>query len=209
MYHRSSIPFRYPESADTLSLVLRVPQHEGDVHSVEVVHFDPYEKKRYAGKATKVGSDSDFSYFSLSVTPEFKRIRYGFHLLDKSGKLLKSVTESGVHKEREIPNADSGLFCLPFIHKSDLNGSPAWAKRTVWYQIFPERFARGETTRVHPNQKEIAPWGSRQPSGATDFFRWKFRGGDAKSTIPQEPGREWRLFHTNIRRALKPQIRHC
>jgi len=149
---------------------------ETEVNSVEVVHFDPYEKKMEKEKATSIGQDHEFNYWKASLLPKYKRCRYGFHLLDKSEKVTKSITEGGVWKNKEIPNADAGLFCLPFVHKSDLNASPKWVKNTIWYQIFPERFGRAQTNRNHPKQEEIASWGSRQPSGATDFFGGNFEG---------------------------------
>jgi len=134
-------------------VTVRIPQHECEkVCSVHVIHFDPYEKSMLTEIARNIGDDEEFSYWSASLTPKFKRCRYGFHLLDKNGKVFKSITERG-SMPNEIPNADAGLFCLPFVHQSDMNASPKWAKNTIWYQIFPERFCKGKTNRNHPNQK--------------------------------------------------------
>lgn len=153
MYHRSSLPFRTVESSDSFSVTVRIPHPESEnVFSVEVVHFDPYEKSMLKENARNIGDDEEFSYWSACLTPKFKRCRYGFHLVGKNGQVLKSITERG-SIPNAIPNADSGLFCLPFVHQSDMNASPKWAKNTIWYQIFPERFCKGETKRIHPNQK--------------------------------------------------------
>ncbi len=48
--------------------------------------------------------------------------------------------------------------------------TPDWVKRAVFYQIFPDRFARGERTR-HPRGLTFKPWGT--PPEAQGF-----QGGD-------------------------------
>ncbi len=50
---------------------------------------------------------------------------------------------------------------------------PAWVKDAVFYQIFPERFANGDTTNDPP---DVQPWGGAPTS--TNYF-----GGDLKGII--------------------------
>ncbi len=106
----------------------------------------------------KTGSTALFDYWSISIEPKFKRLRYGFE--------LKAETETLIYAERgffsSIPNDDVGnFFCFPFIHANDIFKAPSWIKDTVWYQIFPERFANGDHTL---NPENTLPWGSAEPT---------------------------------------------
>lgn len=38
----------------------------------------------------------------------------------------------------------NNYFRMPFFHEIDRFKAPQWVKETVWYQIFPERFANGD-----------------------------------------------------------------
>ena len=51
-------------------------------------------------------------------------------------------------------DADGNGFKLPYIHEIDGCQVPDWVSNTVWYQIFPERFANG-----NPN---LTPDGARE-----------------------------------------------
>ena len=66
-------------------------------------------------------------------------------------------------------------FNYPYICKEDLYKAPHWVAHTVWYQIFPERFANGNP--------EISPegalaWDSFIKPKTSDFF-----GGDLQGII--------------------------
>ena len=66
-------------------------------------------------------------------------------------------------------------FKLPYIHEIDACHVPDWVAETVWYQIFPERFANGNP--------EISPegalaWDSSITPKSEDFF-----GGDLQGII--------------------------
>ena len=50
---------------------------------------------------------------------------------------------------------------------------PEWVQDAVFYQIFPDRFANGDTTNDPPN---VQPWGSPPTL-------WKFHGGDLQGVI--------------------------
>jgi len=196
MFHRASSPFRWVESPEKFSVVVRIPndgipqqqeknqqqqqqqqqQSKAIIKKVEIVHFDPYIKNEaHSIEAKKIGSDEEFSYFQGSLNPKFRRARYGFNLFDEKNQFVKALNEQHGLTSKPIVHPDP-CFCLPFVHNSDINSTPAWVKSTIWYQIFPERFAKAKTSRSHPNEKEIAGWGSQEPSGATDFFGGNFEG---------------------------------
>ncbi|WP_243524097.1 alpha-glycosidase [Bacillus pseudomycoides] len=172
IYHRPKDNYAYAYDEKTLHIRLRTKKNDAD--SVSLIHGDPYEWQD--GKwitanipLKKSGSTDLFDYWSVSIEPKFKRLRYGFE--------LKNNTETIIYTERgffhETPNDDVGnFFCFPFIHEQDVFKAPSWIKDTVWYQIFPERFANGDASC---NPVHTLPWESTDPT-ATNFFGGDFAG---------------------------------
>ena len=172
IYHRPKDNYAYAYNEKTLHIRLRTKKNDADV--VSFIYGDPYEWQDGKWLTKKIpmkksGSTDLFDYWFVSIEPKFKRLRYGFE--------LKSSTETIVYTERglfsEAPTNDVGYyFCFPFIHKKDVFTAPSWVKNTVWYQIFPERFANGDCTC---NPANTLPWGSTDPT-ATNFFGGDFVG---------------------------------
>lgn len=172
IYHRPKDNYAYAYDEETLHIQLRTKKNDVDI--VSFIHGDPYEWQD--GKwitanmpMKKSGSTDLFDYWFISIKPNFKRLRYGFE--------LKNNTETIIYTERgffhETPNGDVGnFFCFPFIHEQDVFKAPSWIKDTVWYQIFPERFANGDPAC---NPVDTLPWASTDPT-PTNFFGGDFAG---------------------------------
>lgn len=69
---------------------------------------------------------------------------------------------------------NNNYFRMPYFQEADRFKIPEWAKETVWYQIFPERFANGDPSN---DPEGVLPWGSKNPD-RQDFF-----GGDLQGVI--------------------------
>ncbi|KEK25947.1 alpha-glycosidase [Bacillus gaemokensis] len=172
IYHRPKDNYAYAYNERALHIRLRTKKN--DVDGILLVYGDPYEwqdgKWITANIPMEKSSSTDlFDYWFVSIEPKFKRLRYGFE--------LKNNTETIIYTERgffsEIPNDDVGnFFCFPFIHEKDVFTAPSWIKDTVWYQIFPERFANEDPSC---NPVDTLPWGSTDPT-ATNFFGGDFAG---------------------------------
>ncbi|WAA08683.1 alpha-glycosidase [Fervidibacillus albus] len=172
IFHRPKNEFVYAYDEKTLHIRIRTKKDE--METVHLIYGDPYDWKKGNWVSSKLpmvksGQDTLFDYWFTSVQPEFRRMRYGFELFD--GKESIVYTEKGFF--RQAPMDDTAYyFCFPFINKVDVFKAPKWVKNTVWYQIFPERFANG-----NPNNdpKDSLPWGSADPS-PTNFFGGDFQG---------------------------------
>ncbi len=66
-------------------------------------------------------------------------------------------------------------FKLPYIHEIDGCQVPEWVSKTVWYQIFPERFANGNAEFT---PEGALAWDAAISPKTTDFF-----GGDLQGII--------------------------
>jgi glycosidase len=69
----------------------------------------------------------------------------------------------------------NNYFRMPFFHEIDRFKAPQWVKETVWYQIFPERFANGDPSN---DPEGVLPWDSKEYPGKQDFY-----GGDLQGVI--------------------------
>lgn len=171
IYHRSTDQFAYPFRDDTLHIKLRTKNQ--NVNSIQLIYGDQYDWKQdqwvtHQGDMKKVGTDALFDYWRIEVQPEYKRVRYGFLLRDDEEEIL--FTEKGFFQgPLEDP---SYYFCFPYLHSHEIFRAPSWVKDTIWYQIFPERFASGDK-RLNP--KGVKPWGSQLPT-VDNFFGGDFQG---------------------------------
>jgi glycosidase len=169
--HYPSDHYVYPYNEKTLHI--RIQTKKDDVAEVTLIHGDQYlwSDGKWLFEETdmlKSGTDGIHDFWHIFIEPPFRRSRYGFKL--KSGEEELILTEKGFYA---LPPTDSGYyFNFPYLHAEEVFEAPSWVKETVWYQIFPERFANGNPD----NDPEGAlPWGSAPPS-PTNFFGGDFEG---------------------------------
>ncbi|WP_353892816.1 glycoside hydrolase family 13 protein [Proteinivorax hydrogeniformans] len=173
IYHRPNNEFIYALDEETLQIRLKTKKN--DVDRVALIFGDPYdfnkEKKCWISKQKDMrfnGSDGLYDYWLIEVKPEHKRLRYGFLLINSDKTLV--YTERGFYEQQ--PKDASFYFCFPFLNKADVFSPPAWVNSTVWYQIFPERFANGDFSI---NPEGTLPWKSERPSHK-GFYGGDFQG---------------------------------
>ncbi|HAS24422.1 MAG TPA: alpha-glycosidase, partial [Vibrio sp.] len=118
-----------------------------------------------------------FDYWFCEPQPRFFRARYAFILEGNENETLL-VTEKKIFTITD--DADPVLsqllnfYCFPYMNPIDVFSPPQWVKETVWYQIFPERFANGDPS-ISPSN--ALPWSSEDPK-TNSFF-----GGDLQGVI--------------------------
>ncbi|MBH0170505.1 MAG: glycoside hydrolase family 13 protein [Bacillota bacterium] len=172
IYHRAGNNFAYAYDETTLHIRLRTKK--GDVDSVTLIHGDPYDWTKDGWQTSRSlmtlsGTDEYFDYYFIAIQPPFRRLRYGFEL--KSGVETLVFTEKGFYNEAPFDDT-AYYFCFPFLNGIDVFRAPSWVKDTVWYQIFPERFANGDTSN---DPEGSLPWASEEPK-FNNFFGGDFQG---------------------------------
>ncbi|MGP4038427.1 glycoside hydrolase family 13 protein [Gracilibacillus sp. D59] len=170
--HRAINQYVYARDKETINIMLETKKD--DMESVELIFADPYDFKgdkwQYrTKKMIKSGTTKRIDYWKVSVKPDYRRLRYGFRCTD-THKNEVIVTERGFFKS--APAEIGNYFCFPYLHEADIFQAPDWVKDTVWYQIFPERFANGDSSL---NPEGTLKWGSEDPT-PTNFFGGDFQG---------------------------------
>lgn len=171
-YHRPESEYAYLYDQDTLHIRLRTAK--ADIQEVFVLKGDPYllnEEKWYEHevKMTQIGSTDTHDYWQLETGAPYRRLQYAFHLIDHDGEEVFYGDRGTFPYTEATCQTANYYFRLPYFHEIDRFDAPEWVKETVWYQIFPERFANGD---VSNDPEGTLPWGSKLPD-RTDSF-----GGD-------------------------------
>lgn len=181
LYHRPDSEMAYLRDDDAFEIRLKT-KHD-DVKKVELLYGDPYGKKinekdadTWEHKVLEMKRSFEslyHDYYISHVKVPTRRLQYVF-------KITANDDNVWYYDDRKIVSADridvSSLNCfrMPYLHKIDRIDPPEWVKKTVWYQIFPERFCNGDKTN---DPEGVLPWGSADPTPA-NFF-----GGDLQGII--------------------------
>ena len=88
----------------------------------------------------------------VSFQEEAHYIKYGFKLTDQAGKTAW-FNAYGFHA-KETPE---GSFEILQINETDVLRIPAWSQGCIYYQIFPERFAKSGMVQGNFDDWDAAP----------------------------------------------------
>ncbi|WP_139995183.1 alpha-glycosidase [Paenibacillus paridis] len=170
VYHRAKLNWSY--AYDDRTLHIRIRTKKADMLQITLVYGDKYDwsKANSEAQMVRLASDAMFDYWEVSAQPAFRRLVYYFALND--GERTVYFQESGFF---DVPPVIfyEGLFDFPFLNPVDVHRPPAWVKKAVFYQIFPERFANGDSTLDPEGTEE---WGGKPTPN--NFF-----GGDLQGII--------------------------
>lgn len=180
VYHRTSDNYCYALNEDELIINIKTGY---DVEEVYLYFGDPFETGILGGDWSWHGSEWQIIYkkrlkhqlwWTTTIKPEYKRCRYYFRLV--AGGQEYYYFEDGFLTKEEMEQEGKMLECFtfPWMNKADINEVPDWVNKTVWYQIFPERFCNGDTSNDPEN---VRPW--RYEPVRNDMFY----GGDLAGVI--------------------------
>lgn len=192
IHHTPKSNYSYGYDKDTLHL--RIKTKKGEVKNAKLRIGDPYEWSEggcdggnmngagsgWTGGTTvtmiKEVETEYFDHWIAEFNPPKKRSRYAFILEGEEETIL--FTEKRIHvldgkNDGEKLCKIGDFFCFPYLNDIDVPKAPDWAKDTIWYQIFPDRFCNGDSTI---NPENVKPWGT-EPTGDN------FMGGDLQGVI--------------------------
>ncbi|MBF0779652.1 MULTISPECIES: glycoside hydrolase family 13 protein [unclassified Granulicatella] len=178
LLHRPESEYAYLYEKGVMHLRFRTKKD--DVKSVGVLHGDPYLmwETNWQFDAPcemiKVATTQYHDYWQIELGAEYNRLAYAFVITGYNGEQVIYADQGIVpYNQEEL----KGLQCfkLPYFHEVDRVKVPEWVKDTVWYQIFPERFANGNPD-ISPDG--VLPWDSEEAPTRTDFY-----GGDLQGVL--------------------------
>jgi neopullulanase len=180
--HRPDSEMAYVVNEQTVNIRLRTAKD--DIVNVELLAGDPYslrslptDEKFYQvpKQMTKIMSDGISDFWQVTVTEPKRRLAYAFLVTDMLG-IQKIYSDKGFFKVADADLMDMNFyFRMPFFQTIDQYNAPEWVTDTVWYQIFPERFANGDVSNDPTGTKS---WDSTNHPGREDFY-----GGDLQGIL--------------------------
>ena len=170
--HRPGTSNAYPVSDKEAEIRVRTAQ---DIDSAIIFFGDKYDwvATRQQLTMTRMGQDELFYYWRVLVPCPAHRCRYAFCL--RAGNDSVWLAEDGFHTEP--PRSPDNFFDLPWLHPSDALVIPDWVRDAVFYHIFPDRFANGDTAN---DPAELRPW-DELPNPSSMY------GGDLRGIIERLP----------------------
>ncbi|WP_270315918.1 glycoside hydrolase family 13 protein [Lactococcus petauri] len=184
IYHRPESEFAYLYTEETIHIRLRVARD--DIQSVALIYGDPYMfVKRddesemvwdYQEVEMKHGlSTAESDFYVTEVGVPHKRMDYLFVITDYDGEKVVYSDSGILPYEVKLLTKKYAAFRMPFFHEVDRFKAPEWVKNTVWYQIFPERFANGNPAI---NPVGVKEWDPTESPNRQDLY-----GGDLQGVI--------------------------
>ena len=177
IYHRPESEYAYLYKEGQVHIRIRTKKE--DIEKILLHYGDPFifleDSYEDAKEMVKVTSDALFDYWQVAVSVDFGRLQYLFELKDKEGQSVLYGDKGFTDNSPENLHHEGNGFKLPYIHEIDGCQVPEWVSKTVWYQIFPERFANGNADL---SPEGALAWDAAISPKPTDFF-----GGDLQGII--------------------------
>ncbi len=161
VYHKTSEQMSYALNENDLVVNLKTGY---DVRRVFIHHGDPFEAGILGGNEKWTGTREEIVFkkrlrhqiwWTTTLRPPYKRCKYYFEL--HTEKEIWYYCEDGFLTKDQMDMEGRMLQCftVPWMNPADVNRTPKWVNDTVWYQIFPDRFCRGERSI---KEDDLTPW---------------------------------------------------
>ncbi len=170
IFHKTDSEYIYALSKDKYMVKLRTKKN--DVRKINILYYDrfnyPYNNIS-AAEMQKKASDELFDYHEAAIDVGTASIGYVFELFDG----IEKIYYGNYIFSNEFSTEMHSVFMMPAIAEKDIFVVPGWARESIVYQIFPERFHNGDPSNDPPNTQ---PWDS-------DIADEGMLGGDLQGII--------------------------
>ena len=178
--HRSAYTDAYPLDENRVVINLRTGK---DIQAVSLIHDDPYVGgatgfMAWDGKPESMTVSRELEHsliWSVTLEPKFKREQYYFAVSDGETSMLMFEDGFYTREEAEKPGRLRQYFKFPWLNSADVITPPQWVNDTVWYQIMPDRFCRGDSS---PKRFGLRKWEDHR-----HIHFWDMYGGDLRGII--------------------------
>ena len=182
--HRSALTDCYALDKDTAVIQIRTGK---DITGVNLIYEDPYAYGisgdiHWIGQSLPMTVRWELKYhliWTARIKPPYKRLQYYFEVLCGDEKQILMEDDFYTPQTVDAQGRFKQYYKLPWMNPSDLITTPDWVQDTIWYQIMPDRFCRGDFAPKRMRQKD---WDDRLSVSSNDFY-----GGDLRGIIQKLP----------------------
>ncbi len=177
IYHQSESPFATPLGKGMFLFRLRLGiEDKGDKVLVHFGNKYLFPKRRNTVEAKPLYETRNFVYFEAVCELDDPRLAYVFEIKEGGESLF--LSERGLSKGYDFERSYEDFFQYPYVHEGAVPRLPEWTQNAVFYQIFPDRFFRGE--RGKDDSYINLKWGEKPKAKS-------FAGGDLKGIKEKLP----------------------
>lgn len=165
--HKPETEYGYAINRNTVCLRIRTSVE--DAPEITVLYGGKYDFWSSQREEAMVNAYQDrlFRYYTARLQLEDLRLVYVFRL-QQGGKTLY-YSEDGLTEDYDFRQNFYNAFQIAYLNECDLHKPVPWLRDACFYQIFVDRFCRGE---AHKDEGYInLPWGEKPNPGS-------FAGGD-------------------------------
>lgn len=143
IFHEPDSRYCFAISNDTLVIRLRLAKEDKEAE-IELVYGMKYNYHNHQKriKMPFVGCDHLHAYYEICLPLEDVRLAYIFHI--KYGEECFYYSEGGFFDSYDFDLGYQTYFQMPYINVVDVHRPVEWMSQGTFYQIFIDRFARGD-----------------------------------------------------------------
>lgn len=144
--HRPESEYAYATSEHSLRIVLRTARGE-QFEDVSLIYDTKYNFifHRETAPMKPAFSDRLFDYYGIDL--ELKDVRFAYIFRLTEGGRVWYYSEAGLSETYDFDHAYYTFFQFPYINSDDVIKTVDWTQGAVFYQIFIDRFCRGDFTK--------------------------------------------------------------
>ncbi|URZ88089.1 glycoside hydrolase family 13 protein [Floricoccus penangensis] len=143
MTHIPDSRYCFPISKNELIIRFRIAKEDSDI-KVKLVHGPKYGFQQFQ-EYTDIEiryTDNLYSYFEHKLVLDDVRLAYIFQITENDQ--IYYFSEDGLSSTYNFDNSFYNCFQMPYINDADILPLIPWTKDAVFYQIFVDRFNRGD-----------------------------------------------------------------
>ena len=135
--------YAFAKDDHTLRILLRLARDE-EYESVSILYNNKYDftRYRYSGEMSKEFSDELFDYYAFEI--KLNDVRFAYIFVLRKGRKVWYYSEEGISEEYDFERAYYTFYQYPYINSADVVRVTEWAYKAIFYQIFVDRFYRGD-----------------------------------------------------------------
>ncbi|KNG79000.1 glycoside hydrolase family 13 protein [Mycoplasma sp. HU2014] len=174
IYHKDQSNYSFALSNKQVVLRLRVSKNDSFdyIKAIYGVKYGYQVEQKEIDMSVKY-TDKYFNYYEVLIDIDDVRFVYIFKL--KINNEIYYYSEEGLTKEYDFSKAFYSHFQIPYIHNVDTIDKIDWVTKSIFYQIFVDRFNMG-SDKLNKDYINLN-WGDI-PKGQYDYA-----GGDLKGII--------------------------
>lgn len=176
MYHKPETQYAYALSENSVALRLRTAKE--DTPEVSVLYGGKYDfaRKRREKAMRLCCSDRLFNYYTAELALSDVRLVYVFRI--REGGKTYYYSEDGLSEHFAFDLSYYNAFQIAYLNAADIHRPVQWMQNARFYQIFIDRFFRGDQEK--DDSYITLPWGELPTPKS-------FAGGDLEGITKKLP----------------------